>query len=323
MPGMNVNTTRSPAIFLMGPTASGKTELAIELHRRFPVEIVSVDSSLVYRGMDIGTAKPTAEELAEAPHRLINIRNPDEPYSAAEFCSDARREMERITESGKIPLLVGGTIFYFHSLEFGLSELPAADPQTRKRIRQSIEQEGLAAAHARLGELDPASAERIHQNDSQRIERALEIIELTGQTPSELAIAPDQKLELPYTLIKYALWTEDRKLLNPRIIQRFDRMLEQGLLDEVRGLLKSDWFDPNLPAMRMVGYRQAIEYLQGQCSYDEMRERAVLATGQLAKRQMTWIRGYPGVEKIDCLRSDLSTFCVGNTSGKLSELGIY
>ena len=307
----------------MGPTASGKTGLAIELQKRFPVEIVSVDSSLVYRGMDIGTAKPTPEELEVAPHSLIDIREPYEPYSAADFCSDAMREMKRVTEAGKIPLLVGGTIFYFHSLEFGLSELPAADPDTRKRIQRSIEKEGLAAAHARLKALDPVSGERIHENDSQRIERALEIIELTGQTPTQLAFAPDQKPELPYTLIKYALWTEDRKLLNPRIIQRFDRMLEQGLVDEVRGLLKSDWFDPNLPAMRMVGYRQVIEYLQGKCSYEDMRERAILATGQLAKRQMTWIRGYPGVEKIDCLRSDLSTFCIGKTSGKLSELGIY
>ena len=320
---MYSNSSNPPAIFLMGPTASGKTGLAIELHRTFPVEIVSVDSSLVYRGMDIGTAKPTAEELAIAPHSLINIREPYEPYSVAEFCSDARREMRRITESGKIPLLVGGTIFYFHSLEFGLSELPAADPHTRKRIQQSIEVEGLAAAHARLKKLDPVSAERIHENDSQRIERALEIIELTGQTPTELAFAADQKPELPYTLIKYALWTEDRKLLKPRITRRFDQMLEGGLIDEVRGLLKSDWFDPNLPAMRMVGYRQVIEYLQGKCSYEDMRERAILATGQLAKRQMTWIRGYPGVEKIDCLRSDLSTFCIGETSGKLSELGIY
>ncbi|MGW8248265.1 MAG: tRNA (adenosine(37)-N6)-dimethylallyltransferase MiaA [Acidiferrobacterales bacterium] len=320
---MNSDSNKPVAIFLMGPTASGKTGLAIELHRKFPVEIVSVDSSLVYRGMDIGTAKPTAEELVEAPHRLIDIRDPDEPYSAAEFCSDAMREMRRISESGRIPLLVGGTIFYFHSLEFGLSDLPAADPDTRRRIQQRIEKEGLAAAHARLRALDPVSGERIHENDSQRIERALEIIELTGQTPTQLAFAPDQQPELPFTLIKYALWTEDRKLLNPRIIQRFDRMLEQGLVDEVRGLLKSDWFDPNLPAMRMVGYRQVIEYLQGKCSYEDMRERAILATGQLAKRQMTWIRGYPGVEKIDCLRSDLSTFCIGETSGKLSELGIY
>jgi tRNA dimethylallyltransferase len=301
----------------MGPTASGKTGLAIELQQRFPVEIISVDSSLVYRGMDIGTAKPTPEELAIAPHRLIDIREPYEPYSAAEFCSDARREMQCITENGKIPLLVGGTIFYYHSLEFGLSELPAADADTRRRIQQGIEEDGLAAAHARLRELDPASAERIHENDSQRIERALEIIELTGQTPTELAAASSQQADLPYNLIKVALWVEDRKDLTPRITRRFDQMLEQGLIEEVEGLLKSDWFDPNLPAMRMVGYRQVIEYLQGQTSYEQMRERAIIATGQLAKRQMTWIRGYPGVKRLNCLQSNITTECVGLISGKL------
>jgi len=294
----------------MGPTASGKTGLAVELCQRFPVEIVSVDSSLVYRGMDIGTAKPTPGELALAPHSLIDIREPYEPYSAAEFCADARYEMKRIVASGKIPLLVGGTIFYFHSLEFGLSELPAADPDTRKRIQRGIEEGGLAAAHARLKELDPVSAERIHGNDSQRIERALEIIELTGQTPTQLAADSGPSQELPYTLCKMALWVDDRKKLNPRIVRRFDHMLEQGLIDEVAGLLKKDWFDPNLPAMRMVGYRQVIEYLQGKTTFEEMRERAIIATGQLAKRQMTWIRGYPAVKRFDCLQSTFASACI-------------
>jgi len=307
---MNPKSSKPTAIFLMGPTASGKTGLAVELCQRFPVEIVSVDSSLVYRGMDIGTAKPTKEELALAPHRLIDIREPYEPYSAAEFCADAWREMKRITESGKIPLLVGGTIFYFHSLEFGLSELPAADPDTRKRIQQSIAVEGLAAAHVRLKELDPVSAKRIHENDSQRIERALEIIELTGQTPTQLTADSAPPREFPYKLCKMALWVDDRKELNPRIAHRFDQMLELGLVEEVAGLLKKDWFDPNLPAMRMVGYRQVIEYLQGKTTYEQMRERAIIATGQLAKRQMTWIRGYPGVNTFDCFRSNLASTCI-------------
>jgi len=320
---MNAGNNKLPVIFLMGPTASGKTQLAMELHQRFPVEIVSVDSSLVYRGMDIGTAKPAAEDLAKAPHSLVDIRDPNEPYSAAEFCADALREIERITGTGKIPLLVGGTIFYFHSLEFGLSELPAADTETRRRIRERIAAEGLAAVHSELRELDPVSGDRIHEHDSQRIERALEIIELTGQTPTELASVTGQKIDFPYTLIKQALWVEDRKLLNPRIEQRFGQMLAEGLVEEVRGLLKSDWFDPNLPAMRMVGYRQVIEYLQGKSSYEEMRERAILATGQLAKRQMTWIRGYPGLEKMDCLKPLLTEDYTSQISRKLSELGIY
>jgi len=320
---MNSKSSLPPAIFLMGPTASGKTGLAIELHKRLPVEIISVDSSLVYRGMDIGTAKPTAEELSVAPHHLINIRDPQVPYSAAEFCADARQEMQRIAARGKIPLLVGGTIFYFHSLESGLSELPAADQETRTRIRQRIEEEGLPAAHARLKRLDPASGERIHEHDNQRIERALEIIEITGQTPTQLAAESEPLPEMPFQLIKTALWVEDRKALNPGITRRFDQMLKQGLIDEVEGLLKNDWFDPNLPAMRMVGYRQVIGYLQGKYRYDEMREKAILATGQLAKRQMTWIRSYAGLEKFDCLQSNIDASCVGFISGKLSNLGIY
>lgn len=320
---MKSSDNNPPAIFLMGPTASGKTGLAIELSRRFPVEIVSVDSSLVYRGMDIGTAKPTPEELALAPHRLIDIREPYEPYSAADFCADARREMQQIRAQGKIPLLVGGTIFYFHSLEFGLSELPAADPEVRRRLQAEIDRDGLAAAHARLCRLDPVSGERIHANDSQRIERALEIIELTGQTPTELAADSGQEPDLPYNLIKLALWTEDRKSLNPRIVRRFDQMLADGLVDEVERLLKNDWFDPNLPSMRMVGYRQVIEYLQGASSFEQMHEKAIIATGQLAKRQMTWIRGYPGVERLDCLDPELTSLCVGLLGGKLSDLCIY
>lgn len=312
-----------PAIFLMGPTASGKTELAIELRKQFPLEIISVDSSLVYRGMDIGTAKPTPDELAMAPHRLLDLRDPDEPYSAADFCDDALAEMKQITESGRIPLLVGGTIFYFNSLEFGLSKLPAADRGVRKRIEQEIERDGLAAAHQRLSLLDPESGERIHANDAQRIERALELIELTGQTPAELAARAGTAASLPYRLIKLALWTEDRHQLKDRISQRFERMLEQGLVAETETLLKKPRLDPSLPAMRMVGYRQVLEYLDGKTGFEEMRDRAIVATGQLAKRQLTWIRSYPGVERLDWQDPELAGRTIGLISRKLSELRIY
>lgn len=311
-----------PAVFLMGPTATGKTGLAIELVKRFPFEIISVDSSLVYRGMDIGTAKPSTEELAVAPHRLIDIREPNEAYSAADFCRDARAEMDRISKAGKIPLLVGGTMFYFNSLEFGLSKLPAAEPEVRKRLEQEMQQFGLAELHKRLSRLDPESGARIHVNDTQRIERALEIIEITGQTPTELATVSDTEADLPYTIIKIALWPEDRDVLRARIAKRFDAMLDMGLVAEVEGLLKSSWFDPNLPSMRMVGYRQVLEHLQGVTDFDEMRERAIIATRQLAKRQLTWLRGYPEVERLDCLAPDLTQHCVGVLSSKLSSLSI-
>lgn len=320
---MQTSSSTQPVIFLMGPTASGKTGLAIELVKKFPLEIVSVDSSLVYRGMDIGTAKPAPEELAIAPHRLINIREPYQPYSAAEFCHDALNEIKKIHAAGKIPLLVGGTIFYFHSLEFGLSKLPSADPEVRQRLQQEVDEKGLAALHARLAELDPESGMRIHPNDTQRIERALEIIELTGQTMNELAAAGEMTPPLASEPIKLALWVDDRKDLGPRIERRFQQMLDEGLVAEVEALLKKDWFDPNLPAMRMVGYRQVIEYLQGATNYDEMRQRAIIATGQLAKRQLTWLRNYPGVCRVSCLESDITAQGIGIIGGKLSELGIY
>lgn len=318
---MTGNSDKPPVIFLMGPTASGKTGLAIELARQFPVEIISVDSSLVYRGMDIGTAKPTAQQCALAPHRLVDIREPNEPYSAADFCGDALREIREVHARGKIPLLVGGTIFYFHSLEFGLSKLPAADTGVRRRLQQEIEEKGLAMLHERLCEVDPESGKRIHANDTQRIERALEIFELTGQTLTELGESGDIH-EFPYSPVKLALWVEDRKDLNPRIEQRFQQMLDDGLVAETESLLKKDWFDPNLPSMRMVGYRQVIEYLQGRYDYNAMRDKAVIATGQLAKRQMTWIRGYPGMDRLNCLDRDLTANCLRHLSGKLSDLGI-
>src|SRR3990170_862695 len=234
MPDME-HETPDRAIFLMGPTASGKSALALALHERPPVEIVSVDSSQVYRGLDIGTAKPTRAEQARAPHRLIDIRDPAQSYSAAEFCADALREMEAITRAGKIPLLVGGTMFYFHALEFGLSDLPSADPEIRERLNAEAAQKGWEELHRRLQGVDPQSAARIHQNDAQRIQRALEIHELTGQSLSELASARE-RISLSYRLIKIALWPQDRKKLHARIEQRFHAMLEQGFLPEVEKL---------------------------------------------------------------------------------------
>jgi len=320
---MSNSSAFPPAIFLMGPTAAGKTGLALALAEQFPVDIVSVDSSLVYRGMDIGTAKPSADELARAPHRLIDIREPHQPYSAAEFAQDALREMKEISANGRIPLLVGGTMFYFHSLEFGLSSLPAADPEVRSRIEQEAASEGWAALHARLAALDPDSGLRIHANDAQRIQRALEIIEITGQTPTELGQGVAGEHQLPFSPIKIALWPGEREILRRRIADRFEAMLDTGLIEEVEGLLKNGDFDPSLPSMRMVGYRQVIEYLHGKIDYDEMRSRAVNATRQLAKRQLTWIRGYPGVERLECLESGLTQRGLGLIGSKLSQLGLY
>lgn len=282
----------------MGPTAAGKTALALELHDAFPVEIISVDSSQVYRGMDIGTAKPTRGEQARAPHRLIDMRDPAESYSAAEFCGDALREMEAVTRAGKIPLLVGGTMFYFHALEFGLSDLPSADPEIRERLSAEAAQSGWEVLHRRLQAVDPPSAARIHPNDAQRIQRALEIHELTGQSLSDLASAT-QRASLPYRLIKIALWPQDRSKLHARIEQRFHLMLEQGFLSEVEKLYTRGDLKPDMPSVRTVGYRQAWEYLTEKVSYSQMTERAIAATRQFAKRQITWLRRYPDIHVLD------------------------
>ena len=291
-----------PAIFLMGPTAAGKTALALELHDAFPVEIISVDSSQVYRGMDIGTAKPTREEQARAPHRLIDIRDPAQTYSAAEFCADAARDMEAITRAGRIPLLVGGTMFYFHALEFGLSDMPSADPEIRERLTAEAARAGWEELHRRLQAIDPESAARIHPNDVQRIQRALEIYELTGQSLSELASAR-QRMALPYRLIKIALWPQDRKKLHTRIEQRFHAMLAQGFLAEVEKLYARGDLKSTMPSVRTVGYRQIWEYLTKKVNYSEMIEQAQAATRQFAKRQITWLRSYPDIRVFDSSNS--------------------
>jgi len=282
---------RPPAVFLMGPTATGKTVLACALAERFPVELVSVDSALVYRGLDIGAAKPDRETLRRHPHALIDIRDPAEPYSAARFRDDALVAMRGITGRGNVPLLVGGTGLYFRALEYDLSEMPSADPGLRERLRAEAEREGWPALHARLAARDPKAAARIRPHDSQRIQRALEAMELSGSTLTELHVNSRGARRLPYRLLKLALIPRERSALRERIAARFDAMLAAGFLDEVKRLQTRADLHPDLPAIRAVGYRQAWEYLDGVCSEAAFRERAIHATRQLAKRQATWLRG--------------------------------
>jgi len=275
---------------LMGPTASGKTALAVELVQRFPFEIISVDSAMVYRGLDIGTAKPTADILRIAPHRLIDIRDPAEFYSAGEFRADALREIESIVEGGKIPLLVGGTMMYFHLLQHGLDDLPVQDPAIRAQIQEEGEQEGWTVLHEKLATLDPQAAARIHPHDAQRIQRALEVFALTGKPLTEQQLQGQTVAPLPYPLQHLILCPEDRSRLHQRIEQRFLTMLEQGFMEEVKGLRQRPDLNLEKPAIRSVGYRQAWEHLEGKLSFEEMTEKAIIATRQLAKRQITWLR---------------------------------
>ncbi len=279
---------RPSAIFLMGPTASGKTALACALATRFPVDLVSVDSALVYRGMDIGSAKPDAATLRAHPHRLVDIRDPREPYSAAEFRADALREMGSIAAGGRIPLLVGGTGLYFRALERGLSDLPAADAGVRAELAADAVRHGWPFLHARLRALDASAAARIKPGDGQRIQRALEVIALSGQPLSSQQGARRERL--PYRVLKLALLPDDRVLLHARIALRFDEMLAIGFLDEVRALRAAGDLGTDLPAMRAVGYRQALEHLDGRATAAEFRAHAIAATRQLAKRQITWLR---------------------------------
>ncbi|MGH1500044.1 tRNA (adenosine(37)-N6)-dimethylallyltransferase MiaA [Yersinia proxima] len=291
------NPDLPPAIFIMGPTASGKTALSIALRQRLPVELVSVDSALIYRGMDIGTAKPNAEELALAPHRLIDIRDPAESYSAADFRKDALKEMADITAAGRIPLLVGGTMLYFKALLDGLSPLPSADPQVRQRIEQQAALLGWEALHQQLAEIDPVAAARIHPNDPQRLSRALEVFFISGKTLTELTKISGETL--PYRVHQFAIAPVSRELLHQRIELRFRQMLDAGFETEARALFDRGDLHTDMPAIRCVGYRQMWSYLSGEIDYDEMVYRGICATRQLAKRQMTWLRGWGSVQWLD------------------------
>ncbi|MHB0983100.1 MAG: tRNA (adenosine(37)-N6)-dimethylallyltransferase MiaA [Thiobacillus sp.] len=294
-----------PAVFLMGPTASGKTALAVSLVERFPLEIISVDSALVYRGMDIGSAKPDAATRARAPHHLLDIRDPTDAYSAAAFCDDARRLMADIVARGRVPLLVGGTMLYFRALLRGLDDLPRADPALRKELEAEAKVRGWPALHAELAAVDPATAARLAPNDSQRIGRALEIFRLTG-TPMS-ALLDRAQSDLPYRVLQLALIPSDRAVLHQRIAARFDAMLAEGLVDEVEFLRRASALSPDLPAMRAVGYRQAWAYLDGDIDMKALREQGIAATRQLAKRQLTWLRSWPDAVVLDCLAEDLET----------------
>lgn len=297
------------AIFLMGPTASGKTALAMELVELLPVDIISVDSALIYRGMDIGTAKPDADMLKKAPHRLIDIRDPAQAYSAAEFREDALREMETIIAAGRIPLLVGGTMLYFKVLKEGMADLPPADESVRAQLMQEAHEKGWQGLHDELAVIDPVSAARIHPNDPQRLQRALEVYRITGRSltdwqarkkePGTVGAWGGESSSFPYRLINLAVCPPDRALLHQRIAERFHVMLQQGFLDEVKGLYDRGDLNTSMPSVRAVGYRQAWDCLDGNLSYDEMVERGIVATRQLAKRQITWLRSWNDLHWLD------------------------
>jgi tRNA dimethylallyltransferase len=302
-----------PAIFLMGPTAAGKTDLAIELTKVLPCELISVDSALVYRGMDIGTAKPSKALLDKFPHRLIDILDPSQSYSAADFRSDALSAMAEITARGKIPLLVGGTMLYFKALLHGLADMPAADPEVRAQLEAEAASKGWQALHDELATIDPVSAARIHPNDPQRLSRALEVYRVSGlsmtahreqQSAQSTEAAASGRHQLPYTVANLAIAPVDRKVLHDRIAQRFTQMLDQGFVEEVVALRSRGDLHSNLPSIRAVGYRQVWDHLDGKLTRDEMQERGIIATRQLAKRQFTWLRSWEDLHWLDSLACD-------------------
>ena len=277
------------AIFIMGPTATGKTDLAMACVDDFNAEIISVDSAMVYRQMDIGSAKPTEEELKKAPHRLINNCDPLDAYSAGAFCEDSQNAMSEIVASKAVPILVGGTMLYFNALQKGLAKLPEANQSVREKLDEDVTRIGWLGMHQRLAEIDPVSANRIHPNDPQRIHRALEVFEITGKTLTQFW--QEQQYEpLPYSVVKIALMPPDRTELRQKITLRFDQMLQAGFVEEVEKLHARGDLRADLPSIRAVGYRQVWAYLEGEYDYETMREKAIIATAQLAKRQMTWLR---------------------------------
>jgi tRNA dimethylallyltransferase len=305
-----------PAILIMGPTASGKTAVAMSLADQFPVELISVDSAQVFRDMNVGTAKPDAATLARYPHRLIDIISPEESYSTARFRDDALAAMAEITAAGKVPVLVGGTMLYFRSLLQGLAELPKADPALRAAIDAEAALHGWPAMHEKLSHLDPSTATRLHPTDSQRIQRALEICQLSGRPMSELLAESEQQTP-PYDFLSIGLLPSERSVLHERIARRFDEMLLGGLDDELRGLRQKYNLHPNLPSMRCVGYRPAWEAQDGLLPAKELRDRGIFATRQLAKRQITWLTNSFEAENFDCLDPALSEKIAGRVSAFL------
>ncbi|MDE1222623.1 tRNA (adenosine(37)-N6)-dimethylallyltransferase MiaA [Vibrio aestuarianus] len=305
-----MNQTLPLALFLMGPTASGKTEVAIRLRQKYPVEIISVDSALIYKSMNIGTAKPDERELALAPHRLIDILDPSEAYSAADFRRDALQAMHDITAQGKIPLLVGGTMLYYKALLEGLSPLPAANPEIRQQIEQEAAAHGWSFLHDQLQEIDPVSADRIHPNDPQRLSRALEVYRISGKTLTELTQTKGESL--PFRVKQFAIAPKERAELHRRIELRFEKMIEAGFEDEMRALYARKDLHPDLPSIRCVGYRQMWDYLDGNCTLDEAVFRGICATRQLAKRQITWLRSWDDLTWLDSENIDHAVETLSN-----------
>lgn len=305
------------AVMLLGPTASGKTALALEIAQRIPSEIISIDSALVYKHMDIGTAKPTKEELTLVPHHLIDIIEPTDSYSAADFVKDCEEKIEEIHSRGKLPLIVGGTMLYAKALLQGMDNLPTSTPEVREKINSMLQEEGVNALHKRLGMIDPLTAEKLSPNDTQRISRALEVYELSGKPISSFYGASKGT---SFNIKACALFPDDRKVLHEQIEKRFDQMLENGFVDEVKALMKIPRLTKEHSSMRCVGYRQAWEYIEGISTFESFREKGIAATRQLAKRQITWLRSFEGVERLspdmDLARKKFLELCGANNVSK-------